>query len=260
MIARIFHIAKREWLEQVRQPTMLGIIAALYGLVGGIVLLALLLLQVISSNPASQSLLGSMLDGVMEPGAFTDAAVGTTVAAYGFLIYSQFLGISAVLAGHAILHDRQCGTLTFLLLAPVRRGELLVGKVIGAVGPAFALYLLISGGCSIIAAWMPVTAAHAELLPNNPAWWIGFLLGGPLWSVFIGTVCTIVSSVAHDVRTAQQGVWFVVFFATLVCGFLLTWALPYGVIAQLGVATLAALGAGGAATVGAAVISRDVSR
>ena len=105
MIARIFHIAKREWLEQVRQPTMLGIIAALYGLVGGIVLLALLLLQVISSNPASQSLLGSMLDGVMEPGAFTDAAVGTTVAAYGFLIYSQFLGISAVLAGHG---DMRC--------------------------------------------------------------------------------------------------------------------------------------------------------
>ena len=68
------------------------------------------------------------------------------------------------------------------------------------------------------------------------------------------------SSLAHDVRTAQQGVWFVVFFATLICGFLLTWALPYGVLAQLGVAGLAAFGAGATQLIGATLMSRDVSR
>ena len=260
MIGRVLHIARREWLEQRRQPAMLAVIGALYGLVGGIVLAALLLMQVVAMEPARLATLTSVLGGAVDGRQVVDAAVGGTVAAYNFLMYSQFLGIAAVLAGHAVLHDRQCGTLTFLLLAPVRRGELLVGKVLGAVGPAFALYLVISGGASLVAASLPVTASHDQHLPTNPAWWVAFLLGGPLWAVFIGTVCTIVSSVAKDVRTSQQGVWFVVFFATMICGFLLTWALPYGIAGQLAVAGLAALGAAGAAMVGASIISRDVSR
>ncbi|MFT4624279.1 MAG: ABC-type transport system involved in multi-copper enzyme maturation permease subunit [Myxococcota bacterium] len=260
MIGRVLHIARREWLEQRRQPVMLGVIGTLYGLVGGIVLLALLLMQLVAGDPARLATLASVLGGDVDPVLLVDGAVGGIVAAYNFLMYSQFLGIAAVLAGHSVLHDRQCGTLTFLLLAPVRRHELLVGKVLGAVGPAFLLYVVISGGASLVATSLPVTAAHSQHLPSNPAWWVAFLLGGPLWAMFIGTVCTIVSSVAKDVRTSQQGVWFVVFFATLICGFLLTWALPYGVLGQLGVAALAAAGTAGAATAGAAVISRDVSR
>jgi ABC-type transport system involved in multi-copper enzyme maturation permease subunit len=260
MIARVLHIARREWLEQRRQPVMLGVIGTLYGLVGGIVLVALLLMQVVAADAERLATLTTVLGGTVDARSVVDAAVGGTVAAYNFLMYSQFLGIAAVLAGHAVLHDRQCGTLTFLLLAPVRRGELLVGKVLGAVGPAFGLYLVISGGASMLAAALPVTAPHWQHLPSNPAWWVAFLVGGPMWAVFIGTVCTIVSSVAKDVRTSQQGVWFVVFFATLVCGFLLTYALPYGVIGQLCVALLAVVGALGAASVGASIMSRDVSR
>jgi len=257
MIGRILHIARREWLEQLRQPAMLGVIATLYGLVAALVLVTLLLLQNVQSDPGQ---LSSMLDMGEDPEAFLNLFVGGTVSAYNFLLYSQFLGIAAVLAGHAVLHDRQCGTLTFLLLAPVRRTELLIGKVIGAIGPPFLLYLLISGPAAVLANTLSITAPFAEQLPGNPAWWVAFLIGGPMWAVFIGSICTIVSSLAHDVRTAQQGVWFVVFFATLICGFLLTWALPHGVMAQLSVAGLAAFGAGATQWVGVALMSRDVSR
>ena len=257
MIRRILHIARREWLEQLRQPAMLSVIATLYGLVAALVLIALFLLQNLQADPGQ---LSRFLETGEDPEAFLQFFVGGTVNAYNFLLYSQFLGIAAVLAGHAVLHDRQCGTLTFLLLAPVRRTELLIGKVIGAVGPPFLLYLLISGPAAVLASTLSITAPFADQLPGNPAWWVAFLIGGPMWAVFIGSICTIVSSLAHDVRTAQQGVWFVVFFATLTCGFLLTWALPYGVLAQLAVAGLAAFGAGATQLVGAALMSRDVSR
>ena len=257
MIRRIIHIARREWLEQIRQPAMLGVIITLYGLVALLVLISLLMLQNMQGNPGQ---LATVLNTGDDPAAFIELFVGGTVNAYNFLLYSQFLGIAAVLAGHAVLHDRQCGTLTFLLLAPVRRTELLIGKVIGAIGPPFVLYLLISGPAAVLASCLEVTAPFAAQLPGNPAWWVAFLIGGPTWAFFIGSICTIVSSLAHDVRTAQQGVWFVVFFATLICGFLLTWALPYGVIAQLGVAGLAAFGAGATQLIGATLMSRDVSR
>jgi ABC-type Na+ efflux pump permease subunit len=76
----------------------------------------------------------------------------------------------------------------------------------------------------------------------------------------MSTVCTIVSSVAHDVRTAQQGVWFVVFFGTLICGFLLTSTLPEGVGMLLVVSLIGALGAVAAIVIGSVVIQRDLGR
>ena len=92
-----------------------------------------------------------------------------------------------------------------------------------------ALYMLISGVGSLLASQFAVAADHAVYLPANPAWWVAFMLGGPLCALFVGTLCTIVSCLSHDVRTAQQGVWFVVFFATLICGTALTNGLASGV-------------------------------
>ncbi len=257
---RIIHIARREWVEQSRQPTMLAVIFTLFSLVAGIVLSGLALVQYVAADPLSLSQLPTMVGHTMESQDMVDGMVGLLVLAYNFLILSQFLGIAAVLSGHSVLHDRQCGTLTFLLLAPVRRIELLVGKVIGAIGPAFLMYLVISGVTSAIATTFSVTEPYSAYLPTSPAWWVAFLVGGPIWAVFISTVCTIVSSVSHDVRTAQQGVWFVVFFGTLTCGFLLTNTLPSGVPTQIAVAALGALGAMSAMTVGALIIQRDLGR
>ena len=260
MIGRILHIARREWLEQRRQPATLGVVATLFVIVAALALTAVALLDHIGGSAERlvtlEVVLGESVDGAVA----LEAMAQTAVAVYNFLLFTQFLGIAAVFAGHAVLHDRQCGTLTFLLLAPVRRAELLLGKVLGAIGPSFLLYLLISGGASVLAASFPVTHAHAAYLPTSPAWWVAFLAGGPLWAVFIGTVCTVVSSVARDVRAAQQAVWFVVFFATFVCGFLLTYSLPHGVLTQCAVALLAGVGSAIALATGSSIISRDLSR
>ena len=260
MISRIIHIAKREWTEQLRQPAMLAVIFTLFSLVASIVLIGLFLVQYVADDPELVEGVRVMLGDGVEGNAALEGMAGLLVMAYNFLILSQFLGIAAVLAGHSVLHDRQCGTLTFLLLAPVRRIELLIGKVIGSIGPAFCMYLAVSGATSLIAMRFSITAPYGDYLPGNPAWWIAFLVGGPLWAVFISTICTIVSSVSHDVRTAQQGVWFVVFFGTLTCGFLLTNTLPSGVPIQLAVAALGAFGAASAMGTGSLIIQRDLGR
>lgn len=258
-MTRVLHIARREWLEQRRQPVMLAVIGALYSFVAVIVLTALLLLELVASDPSQVQGIGALL-GMDDGLRALELMAGTVVTGFNFLTFTQFLGIGAVLAGHTVLHDRQCGTLTFLLLSPVRRAELIAGKVLGAIGPAWLLYLLINGPAALVAAQMSVTAPHAAWLPSSPAWWVAFLLGGPLLALCVGTLCTILSALSRDVRTAQQGVWFLVFFATFGAGFLLTQALPAGVGTQLLVAAFGAGTTAVAIAVGASVITRDLGR
>lgn len=257
---RILHIARREWLEQWRQPTMLAVIGGLYILITLVILSPLAMLQHTSNTPSAlQTLQGALGDG-MTAEALIETGVGFVLVTFNFLLFTQFLGIAAVMAGHAVLHDRQTGTLTFLLLSPVSRFELFTGKVFGAIGPTFLLYLFVSGGTGIALLAFPITASSPDYLPTNPAWWVAFLLGGPAWGVFIATMCTIVSSFATDVRTSQQAVWMVMFFGQFLCGLLLTNGLSSGVAAQLAVAVAGALAATGALAVGSLTFRRDLGR
>ncbi len=253
----IWHIARREWLEQRRQPVMLVVIASLYGLVALLVGVGLGALDFLARDPARMQALAG-LGGQGDPAAVVESLAGSAIGMFTFLVFSQFLGIASVLSGHTVLHDRQCGTLMFLLLARVRRLDLLAGKVLGAVGWSLALYLVIDGLGAVAIAALPVSAPHAAWLPTSPGWWVVFALGGPAWALFIGAICTVISSLAHDVRTAQQGVWFVVFFATLGSGGLLTWSLTAGLAAQLATVALALTGAAGTLVVGSQLMSRDV--
>ena len=135
-----------------------------------------------------------------------------------------------------------------------------MGKVVGAVGPSLCLYVAICGTASLLIKTLAVVEPYGALLPPSPSWLVAFLLTGPLWAAFVSTVCCIVSTVARDVRTAQQLVWFVVFFATLFAGMLLSYVLEKGVVVQLAVAGLGAVGMMGALLAGTQIISRDVSR
>jgi ABC-type transport system involved in multi-copper enzyme maturation permease subunit len=253
-VTAILHVARREWLEQRREPWMLAVVGALFGLVAALVVGAVAALDWLEVHPLGKKLLSDLI-------ATTPVElVGSAVLLFDFLVFTQFLGIAAVATGHSMLHDRQCGTFTFLLLAPIRRFELLSGKVLGALGWPLALYVLIDGPAAVALALVPLARGYAELTAASPAFWVALLLGGPAWAAAVGSVGTVISSVARDVRTAQQSVWFVVFFATILAGSLLTWGLHAGPLAELAVA---GLGAGLAATVlvgGAAALARDLGR
>ncbi|NCG21444.1 MAG: ABC transporter permease subunit [Rhodobacterales bacterium] len=259
-MSRILHIAKREWLEQRRQPAMLGVIASLYLMISAVALLPLVLLQIVSNKPNAGVSLARLVGGEVDLPMLIETASRATLIAFNLLMFSQFLGIAAVMAGHAVLHDRQCGTLTFLLLSPLRRLELFTGKVIGAIGQTYLLYMVISGGTSLIMATFPFAVDFPTYTPRNPAWWVAFLFGGPAWGMFIATVCTIVSSVSHDVRTSQQAVWFVMFFGQMLCGVLLTDTMASGVVTELAVALIGVFSSAIALYIGSQVFRRDLGR
>jgi ABC-type transport system involved in multi-copper enzyme maturation permease subunit len=253
-LRQVLHLAAREWLEQRRQPWMLLSIATLYGLVAGTAALGIFVLQYLHDRPDGTELLTLWLH--TSPAALA----GSLLALFDFLAFTQFLGIAAVSCGHALLHDRQCGTLTFLLLAPTGRVTLLLGKVLGALGWPLVLYWLLSGCAAALMSLAPITAGHPQYLPRSASFLVAFGLGCPLWALWLGTGCALLSAVARDVRTAQQGVWFAVFFTSLLAGSLLTWGLEAGVLAELAVAGLAGSGAAGALTVGSALLTRDLGR
>lgn len=258
---RILHIARREWLEQRRQPAMLAIIATLDAVVAGLALASMLIVQNIASRPVMTARFHAALPTL---GATPEDVIGnlvsTIVPITNWLIFTQFLGIAAVLAGHSVLHDRQVNTLPFLLLAPVRRLELLTGKVIGSIGMPFLLYVFFSGGACAILATLPVAADFADVLPPSPAWLVAFFLGGPAWAAAIGAVCAVISTLSRDVRTAQQGVWLIVLIAQFACGLMLTVMLSEGAVVQLGVAAGGLFCALAVLWVGSQVISRDLAR
>lgn len=256
-MTRIWLIARREALEQWRQPVMLVVIASLFALVSTAGAGVVHLLHQVTLDPSTAQLLADI--GAFGPDALP-ALVRSALSLLSFLGFSQYLGIAAVLAGHGMLHERQCGTLTFLLLAPVRRLELLAGKVLGAMAWPTLLYLTLVGAGSLLAAASPSSAAAPHLTPRSVGWWITFLLAGPLWASAIATACTLISAVARDVRSAQQGVWFLVFFATLGAGTVLTASLGSGWLMPLLSCAAAATLTATLAFAGTVVLSGDLSR
>lgn len=257
---RVWLIARREWMEVRRQPSVLGSMAALFAIVGGLILFIAVLFQIISGSPEKLALFEHNLAiAGIKGGIGTDTLASTLVAAFNWLATTQVLGFAAMLAGHAMLHDRQVGTLAFLLLAPVRRGELLAGKVLGAAVPPTLIHLVINGTVGLALSAMPITAALTDRLPPAGGWVAGFLLAGPAWTLFVCSICAVLSSFARDVRAAQQGVWVVVFAATFACAVLINGLLTEGAVVQI---MVAALGLGGAIVTlfaGALLIRRDLS-
>lgn len=255
-MSAILLVARREILEQRRQPAMLAVIGALYAIVAGFGLVGVAALDQVARHPEGLELVRELL-----PGSTVDGLVEATLSFQTFLGFTQYLGICAVSCGHAVLHDRQCGTFTFLLMAPVRRAELLVGKVAGAVAWPTLGYVVVNvivAGAELL--FPLATARGGAWLPSSERWWIALLLCGPALALAVGTVCAALSSVARDVRTAQQGTWFVVFFASLAAGGLLTWSLGAGLVEQVAVVGLALTGALAALSAGTALLARDLGR
>lgn len=255
---RVALIARREVTEILRQPGLVGVVLTLLVGIGLLGASTLILLNEVTSDRDfmdNLALFGPALgvDGVEGFAGF----VRVVVHAVNFLVFTQFLGISAVLAGHTVIHDRERHTLPFLLLAPLRRWELLLGKVLGAVLVPGAVYVIVALGVGGISAQLAVTASVRELLPPSPGWLVAYLVAAPVWALVVCTLCGIASSLASDVRTAQQAVWFVVTGMTLSVGYLLTALVGSGPGAE---AILAAVGLAGLALslgAGVVVLGRD---
>ena len=233
----IWLIAKREMLEQRRQPWMLLVVASTFIVLGLIVVPAVWILDTIANSPELHPSFTRFFPGDVQALALLSQLADGAVSIGNYLFFAQFMGISGVLAGHSMLHDRQCHTLPFLLLAPIRRVELISGKVLGTLLIPLALYWILVGACFAFLSRLSIVSDHPGV-PLSSAWLISFFIGGPAWTLASSTICALIGHHSVDVRTAQQGVWFVVLFSTLACGYGLNIQLSAGASFQMGLAVL----------------------
>ena len=99
-----------------------------------------------------------------------------------------------------------------------------------------------------------------ERLPPSAGWAVTFFIAGPGWTALLAVVCALVSSLARDVRTAQQVVWGVVLTTSLGGATLLAAAVTQPLWVQALVAATGWLCVVVAIAAGQEVISRDLGR
>jgi ABC-type transport system involved in multi-copper enzyme maturation permease subunit len=258
-LSRTWVVLRREAMENLRQRWLLVTLGGQLGLIAAGAFVVLSALDHIAGMPSGDKELehwSAVLGMPMTLGGLT----GLVVGALDYLVLTQLLGMTAVIAGHAALHDRQTGTLPFLLLAPVRRSELLTGKVLGALAVPLLFYLTVGGGTLLLASTLPVAASQAAMLPPAPGFLVAFYIGAPAWSAAVAANCVTIGALAEDVRTAQQAAWVLVFFATFLVGPLLVNLMVAGAAIQLAVAALGLLLAVLAIAIATLVVSRELGR
>jgi ABC-2 type transport system permease protein len=131
-----------------------------------------------------------------------EAAVRTAV---GSQLLTQFLVpliLPTIIAGYAVIGEREQGTLEPVLTTPVRHEELLLGKALAAAIPtvslAYGMFFLFA-----VVMHAAATPAVAHLV-WQPARALLFALFDPLLAAFSIWVGLAISVRSSDVRIAQQ--------------------------------------------------------
>lgn len=110
--------------------------------------------------------------------------------------------VPAMLAAYSVVGERQQGTLEPLLITPIRREELLLGKAIAAIAPAVAVaYLLFGLFLAVVALFAHPGIASALIRPADV---LAQVIATPLIAGVSIWIAMAVSTRASDVRVAQQ--------------------------------------------------------
>lgn len=134
----------------------------------------------------------------------TRTAAAVTLRHHHELLY--MLGISALvppmLAAYSVVGERQQGTLEPLLITPIRREELLLGKALAVLGPSLAIAYLVYGlFLAIVALFAEPGIPSALIRPSDV---LAQVIFAPLVAVTTIWIAMAISTRANDIRVAQQ--------------------------------------------------------
>lgn len=253
---RLLRIARTEVMEHKRQPWMIFILAVNYVLWGTIFGLVFLLIDKIASSPGT---FGPFKQQMGALGIQYDTFLQVTTSTFGSLSFTNLPLYVAIMSGTSVLHDRESGTMPFLMLAPVTRLQLLVGKLAGAMAIPLVLHLVFVGTSSLLVGRLESLAPFAHKFGASPAWWLAFLLGAPSAAAFVGALGTVISALSRDVRTSMQFTSFFVGLLSLGIGSVLVDGISRGMGLQLAFSVGCLVAAALTLSIGARVISTDVT-
>jgi len=251
----VLRIARTEVLEHRRQPAMLFILAFNYVLWTCLFGLLFLALEAVASQPETIAMMRQQLEAF---GVQLDTFLGLSTSAFGSLLFTNLPLFVAIMSGYSVLHDKSSGTMPFLMLAPITRRQLLLGKLVGAMAIPMLFHLFFVGVGCLLLGQLEVLAHFRDRLGGSPAWWVAYLLGGPASAAFVGALGTVISALSRDVRTSMQFTSFFIGLLSLGIGLTLVDGISAGVGLQLVYAAGCLVAAGLTLLVGARVISRDI--
>ncbi len=207
---KVFVILRKEFREILQQRILLFSILLPPLL---FVVLPLLYLQLGGNGSKVSSLHVPSLQGLTLH-EVTQGLIGTIFSNI-FILLSMI--VPSTIAAYSIIGEKNSHTLEPLLATPVRRWQLLAGKMLAALLPA-VLVTCVSGGL-FIAELAIVTDANVVSHVVTGGWLILFLAGTPLLGLIAVAIMTAISSRVNDTRTAQQlSVWAVVPIAGIILG------------------------------------------
>jgi ABC-type transport system involved in multi-copper enzyme maturation permease subunit len=253
---RLLRIARTEVLEHRRQPWMIFILGLNYAIWLAVFGALFLFLDAASSRPETLLPLKVQL---AESGMDLDAFLAFTTSTFGSLMFTNLPLYVAIFSGTSVIHDRESGTMPFLMLAPVTRRKLLVGKLAGAMAIPLVFHLVFVGAGSLLLGHLGVLTPFAAKFGSSPAWWIAFLAGAPASAAFVGALGTVISALSRDVRTSMQYTSFFIGLLSLGIGFVLVDGVSKGAGFQFFYACACAVATAVTLLLGARLISRDVT-
>lgn len=253
---RLLRIARTEVLEHRRQPWMIFILAVNYALWTAIFGGMFFLIDRFAAQPEDLAFLKQRMS---EIGVQYDTALQLATSTFGSLTFTNLPLFVAIMSGTSVLHDRECGTMPFLMLAPVTRLQLLLGKLAGAMVIPLVCHVVFVGISSLAIGQLPSLAPYANKFGASPAWWVAFLIGAPASAAFVGALGTVISALSRDVRTSMQYTSFFIGLLSLGFGAVLVDGLTNGLALQVAFALACVIAAAITLTIGARLISRDVT-
>jgi ABC-2 type transport system permease protein len=142
---------------------------------------------------------------------------GVIATAFSNLYILLSMIVPSTIAAYSIIGEKTSRTLEPLLATPVRRWQLLAGKMLAALVPA-VLVTWVSGSL-FIAELAIVTDANVVSHVVTGGWLILFIASTPFLGLIAVAVMTAISSRVNDTRTAQQlSIWAVVPIAGIILG------------------------------------------
>ena len=207
---KVWVILRKEFLDMLQQRTLLFTILLPPLL---FVVIPLIFLQKVGNGSRASSLHVPSLQGLTLH-EYAQGLVGTEFSNI-YILLSMI--VPSTIAAYSIIGEKSNHTLEPLLATPVRRWQLLAGKILAALLPA-VLVTWISGGI-FIAELAIFTDANVVSHVVTGGWLILFIAGTPLLGLIAVAIMTAISSRVNDTRTAQQlSVWAVVPIIGIVLG------------------------------------------
>jgi ABC-2 type transport system permease protein len=207
---KVVVILRKEFLEILQQRILLFSILLPPLL---FVVIPLFYLQLVGNGSKVSSLHVPSLQGLTLH-EYAQGVIGTTFSNI-FILLSMI--VPSIIAAYSIIGEKSNRTLEPLLATPVRRWQLLAGKILAALLPA-VLVTWVSGGL-FIAELAIVTDANVVSHVVTGGWFILFLAGTPLLGLIAVSIMTAISSRVNDTRTAQQlSIWAVVPIIGIILG------------------------------------------